>query len=634
MKTKTLILQQSLVVLGFSALVIISITCQKEHENPSGNSKVELSAITFDTISYFNIKISSSIKNDKSSTLSSHGFCWGTQPNPDITKGKIDLGSTSSGAVISSAINNLQPNQKYYIRAYATITGGTIYSAQSEINTFKTGRPVSVTDSITNVTYTTALCKGMVVADSGMIVIKRGICWSLTPNPTLTSNFDTLGKGLGAYAIQIDALSPSSTYYIRAFAVNDSGTSYGIQKSFITVALTLPTLTTTPISNITTTTAESGGNITSDGGSPITARGICWGGDPYPTTANSHTTDGTENGIFISSLTALTPNTSYYVRAYAINSVGTSYADAISFTTLPILPTITTTSIKNITSTTAESGGIIASEGSSPVLNRGVCWSIGQNPTISDSHTSNGSGNGTFVSSISGLIATTTYNLRAYATNSEGTAYGNQLSFSTGFLCGSIISKNHVIGSIVPVSKTVLYSSITNIPGETSKCWITSNLGADHQATGVNDATETSSGWYWQFNNKQGFKHDGTTRTPSITWISQISENSDWIASNDPCTIELGNGWRLPTSTEWTNVDASGGWTTLTGPYSSGLKLHAGGYLYNSDGSLSGRGVYGNYWSGTQSNSTNAWNLNFSISNSSLSSITKPYGFSVRCLRD
>ena len=185
-----------------------------------------------------------------------------------------------------------------------------------------------------------------------------------------------------------------------------------------------------------------------------------------------------------------------------------------------------------------------------------------------------------------------------------------------------------------PGYETVTYGTVTNIPGEPSKCWITSNLGADHQATAVNDATEASAGWYWQFNRKQGYKHDGTTRTPNTTWITSINENSDWITANDPCTIELGTGWRIPTYTEWNNVDNTGGWTNWNGPWSSGLKLHAAGYLVNSDGSLSGRGSYGYYWSSTQYDATIGWLLCFNSGNSNMLNNNKAYGFSARCVRD
>ncbi len=128
---------------------------------------------------------------------------------------------------------------------------------------------------------------------------------------------------------------------------------------------------------------------------------------------------------------------------------------------------------------------------------------------------------------------------------------------SSVFTCGSSVTVNHIAGEIAPVDKTVTYGTVTNIPGEPTKCWITSNLGSDHQATAKNDATEASAGWYWQFNRKQGYKHDGTSVTPAWT-TTNINENSDWIAENDPCAIELGNDWRIPTSSEWQNVDANG----------------------------------------------------------------------------
>jgi hypothetical protein len=148
-----------------------------------------------------------------------------------------------------------------------------------------------------------------------------------------------------------------------------------------------------------------------------------------------------------------------------------------------------------------------------------------------------------------------------------------EMAFGTGIItpvatgCGAPFTINHLAsGGIAPVDKTVTYGTVTNVPGEPSKCWITSNLGSDHQANAKNDASEASAGWYWQFNRKQGYKHDGTTRTPNSTWISSIVEDLQWHAANDPCTLELGTGWRIPTNAEWTNVDASGGWTNWTGP--------------------------------------------------------------------
>ena len=206
------------------------------------------------------------------------------------------------------------------------------------------------------------------------------------------------------------------------------------------------------------------------------------------------------------------------------------------------------------------------------------------------------------------------------------------------FICGLTISINHIVSrGVAPVNKTVAYETTTGIPGELTKCWITSNLGSDHQATAVSDATEASAGWYWQFNLKQGYKHDGTTRTPNTTWITGISETSDWITANDPCNIELGTTWHLPTYTEWYNVDNTGGWTSWTGPWDSGLKLHAAGFLYPYYGDvlLTNRGSEGYYWSSTMYNDVYSWYLYFRGDGYSMVTYNnKDYGYPARCVRD
>ncbi len=200
--------------------------------------------------------------------------------------------------------------------------------------------------------------------------------------------------------------------------------------------------------------------------------------------------------------------------------------------------------------------------------------------------------------------------------------------------CGNSISINHLAGAVAPVNKTVTYGTVTNIPGTTTKCWITSNLGADHQATSADDATEASAGWYWQFNRIQGYKNDGSTVTPALT-ITRIVENSDWLISNDPCTAELGSGWRLPTSTEWSNVNASGNWGNSTGSWNSDLKMHAAGYLNGfNHGLLFDRGVSGYYWSRSQGNVGNGFYLNFFSYNVAIYLNSKANALSVRCIRD
>jgi hypothetical protein len=108
------------------------------------------------------------------------------------------------------------------------------------------------------------------------------------------------------------------------------------------------------------------------------------------------------------------------------------------------VPTLTTSVITNITGTSATSGGTIISEGSGTVVSKGVCWGTGIDPTITDNKTTDGAGTGSFTSNISGLNGSTKYYIRAYATNSAGTAYGNEISFATNSIfTGPIFYNNN-----------------------------------------------------------------------------------------------------------------------------------------------------------------------------------------------
>lgn len=195
----------------------------------------------------------------------------------------------------------------------------------------------------------------------------------------------------------------------------------------------IPILSTTELKEVTQTSAVSGGNITEDGGAIVTERGVCWSTGEYPTIDDAKTTDGTGEGSFSSNITGLEPNMTYFVRSYATNSVGTGYGKTLTFTTLEAieLPTLTTNEVTEITQTTAVSGGSISDDGGATVTAQGVCWSTDEYPTIDDSKTEDGSEGGSFSSNIINLAPNTTYYVRAYATNSEGTGYGGQVSFST-----------------------------------------------------------------------------------------------------------------------------------------------------------------------------------------------------------
>ena len=238
-----------------------------------------------------------------------------------------------------------------------------------------------------------------------------------------------------------------------------------------------------------------------------------------------------------------------------------------------------------------------------------------------------------------GLTCNTAYTRYVWAYNVCGNSAAVTLTSTTSacaFTCGtSSLSINHLVtGGVAPVNKTTTYGTVTNIPGELTKCWITSNLGSDHQASSLSDATEASAGWYWQFNKKQGYKHDGTTRTPNTTWITAITENSDWTLVNDPCNLELGTNWHTPTYTEWYNVKTTGAWVNPNGPWNSGLKIHDAGFIRPDNATMDGRGISGDYWSNTQSTSSDGWEMGFWGSTCYLSGGAKAMGLSIRCVKD
>lgn len=175
--------------------------------------------------------------------------------------------------------------------------------------------------------------EGNVIDEGSSIVIEKGYCWSDSEFPTIDNKRRSVGNGLGAFSFDISNLSAKTRYYVRAYAKNLSGIGYGNQISFITLPPTTPAIETSMVSSITQTTCISGGNIYDDEGALITSRGVCWSTTLYPTINNSITIDGSGTGVFVSNLTGLTSKTTYYLRAYALNSAGVGYGNIVTFTT-------------------------------------------------------------------------------------------------------------------------------------------------------------------------------------------------------------------------------------------------------------------------------------------------------------
>jgi uncharacterized protein (TIGR02145 family) len=357
-----------------------------------------------------------------------------------------------------------------------------------------------------------------------------------------------------------------------------------------------------------------------------------------PTVAlTTKTSDGTGTGSFTSSITGLTPNTTYHVRAYATNSVGTNYGGDVTVTTpiVPVIPTLTTGTTTATSSTTASSGGSVTSDGGATVTARGVCWSTSMNPTVAlTTKTSDGTGTGSFTSSITGLTPNTTYHVRAYATNSVGTNYGNEVNFTTLF--GSII-----------FNPSLTYGTITDIENNTYKTieiglqlWMAENL----KTTKYNDGssiplllvTEAQSMpcYYWYNDDPNTYRN---TYGALYNWYAVITDRL--------CPI----GWHVPSDDDWTKlIDFLGGegitgdklkeigtthWlNTNTSSNESGFTGLPGGWRGG------GMGEQGFWWSSTENDIDNAFYLSL-MYNITSTNVTNYFpknsgGFSVRCVKN
>ena len=205
-----------------------------------------------------------------------------------------------------------------------------------------------------------------------------------------------------------------------------------------------PTVTTDSATAISSASATLYGNITDLGSfSYCDTRGFVWGTTPLanpgniPPSSSGYSYNWVEPGTFLEgafnyAVSSLSYATTYYFRAVVHSSAGWTYGGELSFSTLAVAPAVTTQPATDITTTTATGHGTIVSTGGAPIIQHGVCWSEFENPTLSDPHTSQGeSGEGSFTSNITGLTPGRRYYYRAYATNSAGTGYGENQTFTT-----------------------------------------------------------------------------------------------------------------------------------------------------------------------------------------------------------
>jgi hypothetical protein len=303
-----------------------------------------------------------------------------------------------------------------------------------------------------------------------------GFVWShVSSSPTIGSNQGaracSISGGIFSMSSVDMRLCGTSHCYIRAYATNGASYVYSScgDQGASSPCLVVPTVTTTAITSITFSGATGGGNVTSAGyPASVTARGVCWNTSANPTIANNHTSNGTGTGSFSSAITGLLDNTTYHVRAYATNNTGTAYGADIPFITLS-RPLLTTKAISGITETTANSGGNVSFSGSSAITARGICWATTTLPTIAGHHLGTTGTTGNYYLTLTGLNQNNTYYVRAYATNTQGTNYGNEQTFSIAITAPRLTGGTDV--HLFPLIGWSGKTQVTTWTGATNQRW-------------------------------------------------------------------------------------------------------------------------------------------------------------------
>ena len=388
-----------------------------------------LSATGVSEITTTSAKFTSTVVSNGGETVTEVGFYYSTAESVDPSSAqKVSMAYVEDR--FSLTAEGLKVGTTYYVMAYARNSAGEAYNT---IATFKTGTtaPTVATIGSGDITSSSAVLSGEIIADNGEPVTDAGFMWMIGEG-TPYSNQLSAGTISGTYSASLTSLLPNQIYSYRAYATNARGTSYGGVLTFRTL-VALPDVAFVGSDNITSSSASLSANITSQGGETVTEVGFLYGiTTPLdPSTALKVCGDYSQD-TFTYDIEDLARATVYYVQPFATNSAGTAYGDIAQFATLPELPVVSTSEVVNVTESSAVAGGAIVDDGGGEILAKGVVWSRKENPTVDlSTKTNDGAGLSSFTSSVTGLFSGTTYYLRAYATNAVGTSYGEQKEFVT-----------------------------------------------------------------------------------------------------------------------------------------------------------------------------------------------------------
>ena len=514
------------------------------------------------------------ISSDGNPTIKEAGVEWCTTSD---FESNVSCASTAKAKLgkFACEITNLKDNTQYYVRAYARNSYGTIYGEVLSFKTLDIVLPAVLTDSVTNISPTSATVGGKVTDDGYGLVAERGVVYSTNPNPTIENNKVVSSSGKGTFTCNLSNLQEVTTYYVRAYAINQKGTAYGEEKSFTTTAIAIPTVTTSSVNNISYTSATIDGTVTDDGGATVTERGVVYSTTPNPTTSNSKVVSGSGKGAFTCNLTDLQDGVTYYVRAYAINEKGTAYGEQQSFMTKKA-GIFSVSSSKKVN---FSSGNLQYH----PANNK---WRFAESQTDYI-----GAANRNCSSTYRGW-------LDLFGWSTSATNFGVSTSYSSSDYSGSFVDwGTNKIGNDAPNTwRTLTYDEWLYVAINRPNA---SSLMGVAQVNGVNGLILLPDSWTCP---------SGVSFKPGYH-----SKNGDWCYAD----------YQTFTAEEWSKLESAGAVFLPAAGYRYGF----GSYVYDVQ-----HGGY--YWSASESRGDNAYYLYFGSDAAGMEYSGRNYGRSVRLVKD
>lgn len=267
-------------------------------------------------------------------TIMEKGVCYGKNALPTVNDSK-QVATSEKDASFTCRITGLEKETTYHVRAYVKTSDNTLFYGDDL--SFKTTKEVKLPTlssvTISNIQTTSATFVGTIVSDGESDITECGFCWSDVAEPTVTDNIVNCDPQSTDMGKNITSLKEGTTYYVRSFAKNSMGYAYSETVSFKTLAITVPSLSSTTIENIGKTTADANASIVSNGNSPILEVGFCWSISPNPTIYDNTVTGNVTSTPISITVNGLPELTTIYIRAFAKNSKGVGYGESTSFQT-------------------------------------------------------------------------------------------------------------------------------------------------------------------------------------------------------------------------------------------------------------------------------------------------------------